>query len=57
MAELINDRYIKITWSPVEGAEGYEIFAIVDDNEMDFIGTQSTGLYYCLEPNTDTLLW
>ena len=54
VAELIYDRYIKITWSPVEGAEGYEIFAIIDDNEMDFIGTTSlTGFVFTdLEPNT-----
>lgn len=54
VAELIYDRYIKITWSAVEGAEGYEIFAVIDDNEMDFIGTtQLTGFVFGdLEPNT-----
>ena len=54
VAELIYDRYIKITWSPVEGAEGYEIFAIIDDNEMDFIGTTNLTAFVFsdLEPNT-----
>lgn len=54
VAELIYDRYIKITWSAVEGAEGYEIFAIVDDNQMDFIGTTNltSFIFTDLEPNT-----
>ena len=58
VAELIYDRYIKITWTPVEGAEGYEIFAVIDDNEMDFIGTtELTGFVFSdLEPTTDTRL-
>ncbi|WP_213974711.1 IPT/TIG domain-containing protein [Tepidanaerobacter acetatoxydans] len=54
VAELIYDRYIKISWSAVEGAQGYEIYAVVDDNEIDFIGTTelTSFIYSDLEPNT-----
>lgn len=47
VAELIYDRYIKITWGRVDKAEGYEIFAVVDDNEIDFVGsTELTSFIY-----------
>lgn len=54
VAELIYDRYIRISWSAVENAEGYEIFAIIDDNNMDFIGTtELTGFVFSdPQPNT-----
>jgi len=53
-AELIYDRYIKITWKAVSGAREYEIYVVVDDNEIELIGsTQLTSFVYTdLEPRT-----
>ncbi|GAQ25736.1 IPT/TIG domain-containing protein [Tepidanaerobacter syntrophicus] len=53
-AELVYDRYIKISWSAVESAKGYEIYAVVDDNNIDFVGnTELTSFVYSdLEPYT-----
>ena len=53
VAELVYDRYIKISWSAVDKAEAYEIYVIIDD-DIDFIGTtEFTGFVYSdLEPNT-----
>lgn len=54
VAELVYDRYIKIHWSPVEKAEGYEIYAVIDDHEIDFVGsTDLTSFVFSdLESNT-----
>jgi len=54
-AELVYDRYIRVHWSEVQGAEEYEIFVIVDDQPMEFlVSTKLTSyLYSNLEPRTD----
>lgn len=53
-AELVYDRYIKVHWSPVEDATGYEIYVVTDDDQMEFIGfTELTDyIYYNIEPKT-----
>ncbi|QEK13260.1 cell surface receptor IPT/TIG domain-containing protein [Crassaminicella thermophila] len=54
-AQLVYDRYIKITWNKVEGAKEYEIYVVIDDNERYVIGnTELTSfIYEDLEPNTE----
>ena len=53
-AELVYDQFIRISWSQVERAQGYEIYVVIDDKQMDFIGsTEFTRFAYTnIEPNT-----
>lgn len=59
VAELVHDsyydtdRYIKVHWDAVEGATGYEIYVVADD-QKEFIGTttETAFLYKSLKPNT-----
>ena len=53
-AELVYDRYIKINWNRVDGAGEYEVYVVIDDNEIEFIGSTvlTSYLYSDLEPNT-----
>ena len=53
-AELVYDRYIKINWKGVTGATEYEIYVIIDDKIMEFVGsTELTSYVYDrLEPRT-----
>ncbi|SHK25556.1 IPT/TIG domain-containing protein [Tepidibacter formicigenes] len=54
-AELIYDKYIKITWDKVEGATSYEVYVIVDDSQPYLIGTTelTTFIYRDLEEDTE----
>lgn len=54
-AELIYDRYIRISWSQVTGAKEYEIHAIIDGSHREFVGTTKLTyfVYEDLEPNTE----
>lgn len=40
-ARLIGDRYVQLSWQPVEGASNYELFAQTDDDE-DLVFLAST---------------
>lgn len=59
VAELVHDsyydtdRYIKVHWDSVEGASGYEIYVVAND-QKEFVGTttQTSFLYKNLEPRT-----
>ncbi len=55
VAELVFDRYIRVHWGAVPGASEYEIYAVINDEGMEYIG--STGitsyLYSNLETRTD----
>jgi hypothetical protein len=52
-AELVYDRYIKVNWNPVEGAQEYEIYVVIDDHERYFVGsTELTSFVFeDLKPN------
>lgn len=54
-AELVYDRFIRVTWSEVPGAHEYEVYVIIDGRGMDFIeSTKLTSILYSnLEPRTD----
>ncbi|MZQ74586.1 MAG: hypothetical protein GT589_00310, partial [Peptoclostridium sp.] len=45
-AELIYDRYISIKWSAVEGAKGYDIYAIEGGREYLVYSTSNTSYIY-----------
>jgi len=53
-AELVFDRYIKITWSGVSGAREYEIYVVIDDEEVELVGSTELNsfLYTDIEPKT-----
>lgn len=53
-AELVYDRYIKINWNSVDGASEYEVYAVIDDNDIEFIGSTDLNsyMYSDLEANT-----
>jgi hypothetical protein len=53
-AELVFDRYIKITWSGVSGAREYEIYVVIDDKEMELVGSTELNsfLYTDIKPRT-----
>lgn len=53
-ADLIYDRYIKITWSEVPGAKEYEIYVVINSSNIELIGTSKTTsfVYEDLEPRT-----
>lgn len=47
VAELVYDRFIRVHWNEVKGAEEYEIFVVVDDKTTEFIGsTELTSFAY-----------
>ena len=54
VAELVFDRYIKVHWNPVSGADYYEVYEVSRRGEEYFIGsTELTSfLYKDIEPNT-----
>lgn len=54
-ASLIYDKYIKVSWNPVDGAQEYEVYAIVDDESPEFIGSTdlTSFIYQDLEPKTE----
>ncbi|MGE4283764.1 MAG: IPT/TIG domain-containing protein, partial [Clostridia bacterium] len=54
-AELVYDRYIKVNWSPVEGAKEYEIYVVINRRETELIGSTklTSYLYEDLEPRTE----
>lgn len=54
-AELVYDRYIKVNWQEVTGAQQYEIYVVIDDNEKEYVGnTKLTSFVYeDLEPDTE----
>ncbi|NLM48003.1 MAG: cell surface receptor IPT/TIG domain-containing protein [Epulopiscium sp.] len=53
-ADLIYDRYIKVTWTPVPGAIEYEIYVVINDSNIEMVGTSKTTsfVYEDLEPRT-----
>lgn len=53
-AELVYDRYIKINWRGVGGTREYEIYVVVDDNQIEPIGstTLNSFIYSELTPRT-----
>lgn len=53
-AELVYDRYIRVHWTPVSGARGYELYVVINDRQTDFIGNTdlTSFVYQDLEPNT-----
>lgn len=53
-ADLIYDRYIKIVWSPTADAIEYEIYVVINDRNMEMIGTSKTTsfVYEDLEART-----
>lgn len=53
-ADLIYDRYIKITWSEVPGAREYEIYVVINSRNIEMIGTSKTTsfVFEDLEPRT-----
>ena len=54
-AEIIYDRYIRITWDEVEGASEYEIYVSEDDSSYIFAATtgETSFIYQDLEEKTD----
>ncbi len=52
-AELVYDRYIKVTWIGVTGAIEYEVYALVEDR-LEFVGSTQfeSFVYDDLEPRT-----
>lgn len=54
-ADLVYDRYIRITWDPVPGATEYEIFVVTDDSQREFVAsTELTNfIYQNLKPRTE----
>ena len=52
----VNDRdlYIRVTWTPVNGALAYEIF-VIENGQQSLIGTtdQTTFIYTRLQPRTE----
>ncbi len=54
-AELVYDRYIKIHWGEVTDAKEYEIYVVIDDDEIELIGTTelTSFVYEDLEENTE----
>lgn len=54
IAEVVYDRYIKVTWNPIEDAQEYEIHVVVNDRDKHFVGsTELTHFVYeDLEPKT-----
>ncbi|MCX7841851.1 MAG: IPT/TIG domain-containing protein [Clostridia bacterium] len=53
-AELVYDRYIKISWNAVGGAKEYEIYAIINGSGMELIGSTELNSYMFtgIEPRT-----
>jgi len=53
-AELVYDRYIKVHWTPVSGARGYEIYVVINNKQTEFVGNTdlTSFVYEDLEPNT-----
>lgn len=45
-AEIIYDRYISVKWSPVEGAKGYDVYAIEGGREYLVHSTSNTSFIY-----------
>lgn len=39
VAELMYDRYIKVRWSSVPKAQEYEVYVVINDTEIEFIGS------------------
>lgn len=54
IADLVYDRYIKISWTPVPDALEYEIYVVIDGSNIEMIGTSKTTgfVYEDLEPRT-----
>lgn len=54
-ADLMYDSYIKVSWNEVKGAEGYEIYVIIDDEDTQFVGTTeyTSFIYKDIEERTD----
>lgn len=54
VAELVYDKYIKVHWNPVEGAKEYEIYVVIDDNQIEVIGStkETSFVYEDIEPRT-----
>lgn len=54
VAELVYDRYIKVHWKAVEGAEEYEIYSVEEEHEIELVGSTAltSFLYSDLEPRT-----
>jgi hypothetical protein len=53
-AELVYNRYIKVNWLEVEGAREYEIYVVVDNTQVELIGSTklTSFVYEDLEPRT-----
>lgn len=53
-ADLVYDRYIKIVWDSVPDVIEYEIYAVIDNRNMEMIGTTKLNsfIYEDLEPRT-----
>ncbi|WZL73571.1 IPT/TIG domain-containing protein [Clostridiaceae bacterium 35-E11] len=54
IAEVVYDRYIKVTWNKIEDAQEYEIHVVVNDRDKYFVdSTELTHFVYeDLEPRT-----
>ncbi|MEJ8553422.1 IPT/TIG domain-containing protein [Tepidibacter sp. Z1-5] len=53
-ADILYEKYIKITWNKVDGATSYEVYVIEDDKAPYLIGTTdlTSFVYRDLEPKT-----
>lgn len=54
VAELVYNRYIKVHWSPVEKAEGYDVYVVIDDNEIEFVGSTDLTSFVFSDLESDT---
>lgn len=53
-AELVDNQYIRVTWTKVEKAAAYDVFVSIDNGPLSYVGsTEITGYIFAdLEPST-----